>query len=1334
MMCVVRIHAPRKHRYVNPPSSSASRAASAGRIVASLRALRARLRALLVVGRLVTLLAGVVAVAIALAVTDYLLRLPEWIRWLHWSAGIAAIILFLIRYVGPAWRYKPSLTDLALRIERERPELAGLAASAVDFAHEAPADHVSNQPRSDIAGGLADAVCDHAARRWSGSSLAGLLNPRTLKRGAASLAGAIAIALILLAASPRLWTIGAVRLAAPWAGVAWPKRTGVVDMTEGAVHALHTALPLRAAVIKSNRTWDETYVAVRYRLIAEGDTGPERRELLTWQQRDVETPYAETGALFERLIEPSADAVEFRFETDDDATDWRTITLVPPPAIEAAQAIITPPEYARKLLAQNERADAPPEPVRAMLGDGTDERAAAPPSLAGSTIELTITLNKPVEMPEEVAQAFIDPEQPDDAPGRARIERTASTWKITWTLAESLRLPIRLRDEHGIESVDEAVFRFEALADRSADATVTEPSTDRTVLATALLPVAGEGRDDVGLAWVALEQTIWTPAGAPAAPSGPGGALEQKGEPITIARTESVGITLARTSAELDLAPLALKPGDEVRLAALAIDVRAAETEGAAPTRSTVRTLRIISDAQFVEEVQRSLAEVRQTAIRTEQQQAEARGLTLRGAATDALRRSQASITERLARQSEVLDQLIERVEQNRVNDRGLEGLLEQARTGINDAGNASSRASAALEQAADSPSTPNTPAPAPQRPPTEPSSEPSSPSGASPANPGANADSESPAPSGAPSPEAGSEAPPQEAANQPGAPQQAPDTAGPAAAPQPPSSAPAPGESPSAPREESPIDEPQRQAADAQQEVQDTLRNVIELLDRGEDTWLARTTIERLAQQQAELRERTTRLGRSTAGKTTEQLTPQERTELDEIVEAQSQLADETTDLTRDLREREKSLREKDPAAAAGVAQAARRAEQQQVAQTMRNAASEASQNQTSRAGRQQQQAQENLEEMLRDLDRANEARDEVLRRELASIIESLEGLIKQQESELAALDEATRARRGLTGLDAGMIRLNTNTLGALDQAKAAGADVAPIATLISRASDAQTGAITEIRRPIVGETMVREFESRSLALLKQALQKAKEIESAASDRARRQRLNELKKSYRVIIEQQTAIRDETAPLAQAAELTRRDRQIALGLSERQRAIGDELRAVLTATSELQEARVFDFAHVRMDALVRAADENLAQAKPAPALREQNAVLRLLTQVLESLEDPKPDEKKFAEGEQQGGGGGGGASGEQPLIPPLKELMLLRRLQTDLAEETREAAQQDAPPARERLEALGTAQRDLSQVGKEFVDRLKKRDQPQEAPELKPPAPDAPGPPEPQP
>ena len=95
----------------------------------------------------------------------------------------------------------------------------------------------------------------------------------------------------------------------------------------------------------------------------------------------------------------------------------------------------------------------------------------------------------------------------------------------------------------------------------------------------------------------------------------------------------------------------------------------------------------------------------------------------------------------------------------------------------------------------------------------------------------------------------------------------------------------------------------------------------------------------------------------------------------------------------------------------------------------------------------------------------------------------------------------------------------------------------------------------------------------------------------------------------------------------------------------------------------ELTQAAVFSFAHQRLDAATAAAAEALRAATiNRTLLRRQDSAVRLLRSLVEALKDLEQDSDEFREGDSSAGGGSG-QGGEQPLIPPIKELLLLRAL-----------------------------------------------------------------------
>ena len=296
----------------------------------------------------------------------------------------------------------------------------------------------------------------------------------------------------------------------PWAGASWPKRTAVADVTRLEAHPLGAALPLRALLTKTPKPAGQTDVSVKYRLEVNGAGGLVRSMLLTSQgARRVDQQQgmnaSESGELYERLFEPSAllaagasrDAqLVYWFETSDDRTEERRILLVEPPAIRSASVSVDPPAYAVGKLREGSAFVQGSRDA----GHGVDQRSMVGPILAGSRVKLTLELNKPLagpanNRPESLA-AFVAAATPGLVGAKELTGSFAPTaWTFEWTLESSRQVAVNLIDEHKIRAVDDAVFRFEATADRAPTVLVVDPAQDEAVLPTAVIPAAAEARD-----------------------------------------------------------------------------------------------------------------------------------------------------------------------------------------------------------------------------------------------------------------------------------------------------------------------------------------------------------------------------------------------------------------------------------------------------------------------------------------------------------------------------------------------------------------------------------------------------------------------------------------------------------------------------------------------------------------------------------------------------------------------------------------------------------------------------------------------------------------------
>lgn len=1219
-------------------------------IEALLRGVRRRAGALLILERIGWLVGTAVLALVFGGVLDYFLRSPSWLRTGGLILATTLLALAIIRFILPALRFAPSLTDVALRLERsaegQRLGLSDRLAAAADLGRN---DRDTPEPRE-----LHAEVIRDAEDRSRDLRMGGVLSTKAAMRGLGWSALAIVVAALLVGAAPMLALTGAARMLWPWGSAEWPKRTAIADVTGIEVHPQGTALALRAALTRSQGSPSGVRVAGEYRLIVDGRAGAWKRVVLAHQDRTVEIARPKAaderiGVLFERLIEPtglrpeqsgtgSAKServeLEYALSTPDDQTDFTRVLLVEPPRVVKATANILLPAYAR---------DEGPAASEIDLGPGTDERASAPASLAGADVTMRVELSRPIAgLPASSDPAVraawatrtlgLDAAKLMDSgtpPMAMSVE--GSTWNFRWRLDGPARFVIRPTDEYGISSGEDATFRFDAAKDNAPTASIVRPAEDTAVLPTAIVELAGEGRDDVRVSWVAIERQL---ARRPA--DSPGGVPEPLGERTEIARQSPLAGNdgkLVRAETRLDLSSLGLKPGDELWITALAADAFELDGVRHEPTRSSVRKLRVLSRDELIEQVWSALSQVRRAALRIDQEQTEAASLSQRLGEEAARRgeRAQAGLTERMARQSEALERVQARMDENGLSDQSLRDIVRQSMQSMQKAGQSSVSASQALSKAAQSQSR-----------------------------------------------EGGS---PEIGAKERG------------------------------------------EAAKAQESVRDELSKLIDMLDQGEDTFAAKRSIERLLEQQKALRQSTENAAKSTSGRSMEQLSGEEKEELSQIAQEQQNAAESLKDAVRKMGEREDKLKKTDPAAAQAMSQAARRAERDQTAQTMQQAAQQAKQNQVGAAQQQQSRAIKSMEQMLKDIEQTASNRDEVLRRQLASLIESIEGLIARQEACQKALDLAGPTGR-FAGLDADMVALHQQTLGVVDQAEQGPRELRPVAAVLSKAADAQALAIADLRAAPVRDREARTHESESLDRLNEAKTLAEKTDDEAEERQAERQRDEIKKLYLEALDKQISIKDSSAGLV-SAEASRRTRSLARQLGQEQEALRLSLADLLSKTSELSEAKVFEFAHTRIDAQMRGAKEDLEKGEATTeVVRRQTGAARTIKSLIDALEDQKKKDKPFRD-QSQGGGSGSGQGGKPKLLPPTAEVKLLRDLQQAAADLTRgEGIAESSRDA--ALQEATELQSQLTKQAAELLERLQQQGGP-EMPTKRAPSPELP-------
>ncbi len=614
-----------------------------------------RSRAALVASRTGSVVAMAVFAVIFTILLDAIFRWPVAIRWIVLAALIAAAAIAWRRRLKPALAFRPTPIDVALRIERDHASLRGRLASAVDL-------HLSGIDRVDP---FSASAVSAIASSVDANKLDMRLRIEPIRRALALGIGSLLVAASALALWPEPSRTGLARTFMPWSDASWPARTEVASLMD-AVDVAARGRPFSLAA--SLDLGDPTRERVRavFRLERDGVLGEWEEIVLTRQ----------SGRRFERRVPSEGDAIEFVFESADDATDPQRIEFVVPPEVETASLHIEPPAYASSVRS----------PQRFELGPGTDRRSElSAPQLAGSTASLRLELSKPLPVPDASMLGEVLVGAPTDATLSVDPENP-STWELTWRLERPVAVECRLRDEHGLESTAGATYRVGVVDDAPPSIAIVVPEIDEAMLPTAVVSVEAEARDDLEVIEAGLESSIdgstWVPVD-----DEPG----DRGERRTVRGTVSIE-------------SIGAAAGDVVEVVAFAVD----GLPGREMVRSSPRRLSIVGEEEFDRRIRDDFAALRQLAIRADGEQSELLEAIERaeqaGDVADAsvLRLRQAAVSRRVGRIAEGVGELSQRLRRNRLDDGRQQALAETVTRRAEAAGRASSDAEQAWRRAAE--------------------------------------------------------------------------------------------------------------------------------------------------------------------------------------------------------------------------------------------------------------------------------------------------------------------------------------------------------------------------------------------------------------------------------------------------------------------------------------------------------------------------------------------------------------------------------------------------------------------------------------------------------
>jgi len=1174
-----------------------------------LRAVRRTSRWLLVGHRVAQWAAAVLLAAVVLGVADYLLRLPGGARMVVGLAVLVVAAAWLGTRLLRAARFRPGLSELALRAEKMYPQLNGSLASAVEFAEH---PELYNDPKRTA--DMADAAVRGTQTKLRGVRLGRLVNRTPAARSTAFAMLGVCVVALIAALATNAFATAVERWIDPLGDTRWPRRTAIAAAPTPGTAPADTPVRLAARIDRGHR--EGMRVRAHYRLIAaDGRAQAWQTKLMNRQAGDA-TPAAAAaapGPEYDLLVElpwsldqslagapERAATLEYWFEAGDDRTEEQKVALVARPALTSVVASVRPPAYAEGLV--------PAEDV-ALHEQGGEVAAVA--ALIGSQVDLKLTFNKPVET--------------IDLPGLAAMHPGGTELTVPIELASAVQTGVTLTDRHGLKSTGERRYRVDATEDEAPAVALRQPLSDLSVLATAVLPVEAWAEDDVAVTGLAIDA---------ARPARGDSGSDQTVSSETLTTEYGRRRTLSAEVA-LDLSRWTLEPGDTVMLTAEAVDGYELNGMRHEPVTSAPRTITIIDEETLKQQLWGELSAVGRQAEQLGQKQKQVERTE---AASQRAAARQDDITRRIDAQQRLVEQLEARVAMNRLDAEPLDAAMEQAEQLLGEAQQASQQAAEQSREAAEQQQQ-------------------------------------------------------AEAAENNGEPQTAEQL-----------------------REQAEAAEQQAKAE--QQEVQAKLKELQQLLEQGRNASELQAKLNDLHNRQTGLNQDTQELLPRTAGLDPEQMPEDLREAVDELSDRQRELAEEAEELVRQMDETARDLEqresERDRATADAMREAAEIARQQGLRQQMQQAAEQQQQNQLSQAQQQQQSATTTMEQMMQAAGSQQQKMQERLERRIAQLAELVRKLIereKEQQTALAALPEGAGGR--LPDLAAGTLALRRATLDAQLQAEA-NPETAAAAGPLGDATEDQATAVKSLRAAdrdpadAAHTAAVEDLEAALKALEQQ--QDQQEQDNADQER------EELKKAYAELADRQDKLITQTGPFAEAAAA---DRLTRVQKRDLRTTHGPEQEAIRRAALELQdkvgETLVYRKMHERLDdAAARAAEAMTGSQIDAGVALDQRTVAAMLRAMAEALEEEQQEEDGFDQPPGDGGGGGGGGGQqEQPLVPDLAELKLLKAMQEVIYEQTRATHDADPDPtdpaARGRIEGLGEQQRELHDLGEQMLEKLRR-------------------------
>lgn len=1164
---------------------------------------------------------------------------------------------------------KPSDVELALVVERRFPGLRDVLSSAAQF----------EESRFDSRLGSTELQQDLTRRmetELETVSLEEILDRRPLRRTllAATFMGTVCG--IVAAGAPEMSTLALKRLAFPFAAQPWPRQYEL-QLVDRQMRPI-IGVPGEAVRRVQGEVWELCVINRNesgglpsdLQLLTRGKgEGEVRREAITRSAEIRSAANADSSQTAGVIKLTIRDSMELCVIGGDDLEEeWLRVEAVPPPLIEEFQLEIQPPGYLQQ------------PRITPSAGQGKIE------VLAGSKIRFTAKSNRPLASFRIEVQGNVVSEGKSEQ--ASENETQGLRWSAEWALNEAGTFPWQwsLRDLEGFSQPAPPKFEVTVIADQPPEVRLDQPAADLRVTPQAAVGFKVSAKDDLGLQSLVLHGEV----------TRGGMSTDPKGEPPANAAPSERPLALppppvksAVAEPEVNLSEYSLTPGDHLTVTFHARDAFPGPPEHltkSAPRRifivSPQEKLRELADAQsaLLNDLERAgnLQSEARNQVRDLQRQLE-NAAQLRPQDRDLLQRTemqQRQVASELNLPGSGIasraEELMRQYGLNQLTDEESTGKLRNLVDELQKLGRDQfPQIEDALTQARKQ-------------------------TGSGSAPPEKNKPQEESSPKDTPQADS-SEKPAEEK----------PSTAS---------------------------TTPLKSLAEAEEQqsaAQGKLRELVQDLTEWRDQRYAARQVEEIIAAQEQTAKETGELSQRTLGKGMESLTPQDEADLARTAERQRQHAERFEQLQQQLKEtlsKRADPEQGETQSAEGASELEDFLEQAEKLGTlplMKGASRDINSNQLGEAGKSQQESLEQLQQLADILRDRPEQNTDKLVEQLRDAQQQLKDLrdrqakLRDQTGKLESLtdpqerdqqfDKASREQSKLQE-QAERLERRLNRMQAEDSGK-----------MLGDAADRMRQAEKSLKNEVAPNA--QEQQEQAEESLESAQKRLDMAQREMEQRQAREKIATVRDVWKGLLTVQKEVQEQTEKLNSSYEEKKQWNRVQLKALSELATKQNQLAEAAGKTSELvAAAKILSLSLKRSIQSMEGARDLLADRQTGKLTQDaQVAAHDRLKQILDAFEQQQQKEQDQANQPPPGGEGGEQPEqqGEQPAVPPLAELKILRGLQQELNDRTDALSQElakapdNAATLNDELNQLGQEQEELLQLLTETLEQLQQQSSP---------------------